>query len=198
MALQSMTLQINKAALPSICRELAVRFTRESFRTVGSDKPPKDKVVIEPWSKDSLSTENVGYEPRWYRLLGFVQLGARDGTHAYGSGQVIITGRRFIGMIDSGVGRNGAELAIDASGKIFCFTLDRADVYSPDVVKKRRVLPSEFRFRSKEEVEVGFQFVLGAMFSIVNGQFNYWYDKDTLRAVSDEARRELLIPAARS
>ncbi len=95
-------------------------------------------------------------------------------------------------MIDSGAVTGSPALELETSGNVFCFTLHRDDVYLPEM-KKRRLKPSLFSFRSKEEVAVGFQVsVFAAIAYVTNGKMCYWQDKYMLHAVSDEGRHGLL------
>ena len=73
-----------------------------------------------------------------------------------------------------------------------CFTLRRDDVDSPHI-KKHRLQPSEFTFRSKKELTATFQFkVFSALAFLANGKMGYWHDKNMLRALSEEGREGLL------
>ena len=111
---------------------------------------------------------------------------------AEGAGQLVVTGQRMIGMIESGTASSAPALALNSSGNVFCFTFHSDDVYAPEM-KKRRLKPSDFSFRSKEGQMLGFQFlVFNAMISVPNGKTNYWLDKSTTFIMSAEGRQGLL------
>jgi translation elongation factor EF-1beta len=60
-------------------------------------------------------------------------------------------------------------------------------------VKKHRLTPSDFSFRSKEEQPVAFQLlVIAAMVYVANDKMGYWHDKNMLRSLSEEGRQGLL------
>ena len=136
-----------------------------------------------------LSTEDgVGPEPRWNTIICGMHLKALNGAHVQGQGQLVITGRRLIGMIDKEMTADGSPLSAPTSGNIFCFTFHRDDVYPPQV-KKRRLAPSDFTFRSKEQQPVALQMrVILAMGYIANDKMGYWHDKNMLHALSEDGR----------
>jgi hypothetical protein len=95
-------------------------------------------------------------------------------------------------MIRNGAVAGGPPLALDTSGHVFCFTLRRDDVDSPHI-KKHRLQPSEFTFRSKKELATAFQLTIFSAFAyIANGKMGYWHDKNMLHAISNEGREGLL------
>jgi hypothetical protein len=123
-----------------------------------------------------------------------MSLKALDGTNVEGGGQLVITGQRFIGMIDivKGTSPRTSAISTTKSGSTFCFSLHRDDVYPPEV-KKHLLTPSDFLFRSKEEQPVSFRFlVFAATAYIANDKMGYWQDKDMLRCLSEEGRQALL------
>ena len=95
-------------------------------------------------------------------------------------------------MIDNGTAAGGPPLSVGTSGSVFCFTFHRDDVYPPQV-KKHRLTPSDFTFRSKEEQPVAFQLlVIAAMAYVANDKMGYWQDKNMLHSLSEEGRQGLL------
>jgi hypothetical protein len=192
MSLKSADLMLSRDSLPGPRSDLGIQFVRQTVETIKTGAPPADKVLVIP-AGDLLNEDDaVGPEPRWNHLLCGIGLRLKDGTVATGSGQLVITGRRFIGMIDSGTLTSAPDLDLDTSGHVYCFTVNRDDVYLPEM-KKHLFKPSEFTFRSREEQEVAFQFVIYAAWAyIANKKMNYWHDKSMLRAASDEGRESLL------
>jgi hypothetical protein len=192
MALKTARLTIDRSKLPQNSTDLGVQLQRRSITTVKAGSPPKDMVIIKPAGSLLGPEEAIGPE-RSYHILCGMSLKAMDGTEVQGSGQLIITGQRLIGMVDSGTAAGGAPLSVEKSGNVFCFTCRRDDVYPPQV-KKRRLTPSDFTFRSKEEQTVAFNLlVITAMVQIATGdKMEYWQDKNMLHALSDEGRAKLL------
>ncbi|HUC59719.1 MAG TPA: hypothetical protein VMA95_20130 [Streptosporangiaceae bacterium] len=191
MALKTAHLKIDRLLLPQKYDDLGVRFEHHAVATLKEGKPPADMVLIRPAGQLLGAEDAVGPEPRWNLLLCGMRIKARDGTDAQGQGQLLITGQRLIGMIDTGTA-GGSRLSADSSGSIFCFAFLRDDVYPPQV-KKHRLTPSDFSFRSKEQQPVAFQMmVIAAMAYIANDKVGYWFDKNMLHALSDEGREGLL------
>jgi hypothetical protein len=198
MTLKIARIKIDRASLPQQRSDLGVRFQRHTVTPIKNTRPPKDMVLILPASNLLAEDASVGPEPAWNHVLCGMKLRAGDGTEAQGTGQLLITGRRFIGMIDTGTAAGSAPLALETSGNVFCFTFDRDDVYAPKM-DKHRLTPSDFSFRSKEELAVGFQFtVYSAAAYVANSKMSYWHDKNMLYALSDEGRQGLLTPASQS
>lgn len=192
MSLRTAELTVNRDSLPQQRSDLGIRLVRQTVEKVKTGVPPADKVLIMP-AGNALSVDDaVGPEPRWNHLICGIGLQLKSGTVAAGEGQLVITGRRFIGMVDCGTLTGAPALDLETSGRVYCFTCNRDDVYAP-AIKKHRLKPSEFTFRSKEEEEVAFQLVIyAAWVYIVNKKMNYWHDRNMLRAVSDEGRASLL------
>jgi hypothetical protein len=192
MSLKTADFTLNRNSLPAQRSDVGIRLVRQMVETIKASAPPADKVLVTPASNLLSENDAVGPEPRWNHLLCGIGLQLKNGTVAAGAGQFVITGRRFIGMIDSGTLTGSPALDVDTSGHIYCFTINRDDVYPP-AIKKHRLKPSEFTFRSTEEQEVAFQLVIYAAWAyIANKKMNYWHDKNMLRAVSDEGRESLL------
>ncbi len=192
MGLKAARLTIDRSLLPQRRNDLGVRFERQSIAKIKASSPPADMVLIRPAGSLLSEEDAVGPEPRARYILCGMELKAHDGTAAQGSGLLVITAQRFIGMIGNGVVAGGPPLALDTSGHAFCFTLRRDDVYSPHI-KKHSLKPSEFTFRSKEELAVGFQLAVFAAWAFIgNGKMGYWHDKNMLQALSEEGREGLL------
>lgn len=192
MALKTARLMIDRNALPQKSVALGIRFERRCVAKIKADSPPSDMVLVRSAGALLSAEEAVGPEPSGYSILCGMRLTARDGTDVQGKGQLVITGRRFIGMIGSGTAAGGPPLSVERNGSVFCFTCHRDDVYPPQV-KKRRLAPSDFTFLSKEEQPVAFQLlVFAAMVSIADDKMNYWHDKNMLHALSAEGGAKLL------
>jgi hypothetical protein len=187
--LKTARLTISRESLPQQYRELGIRFERQSVAKIKAGSPPSDMVLLRPAAGLLSDDDAVGHEPRWNHILCGLSLKAGDGTAAQGSGQLLITGRRFIGMIDDGTATGAPPLSIRKSGSVFCFTFLRDDVSAP-VIKKNMLKPSDFSFRSKAELGAGFQLTVFAAFAYVaNGKTNYWHDKNMLYTLSEEGRQ---------
>lgn len=192
MSLKTADFTLNRNSLPAQRSDVGIRLVRQTVETIKASASPADKVLILPASNLLSGDDAVGPEPHWNHLLCGIGLQLKNGTVAAGAGQLVITGRRFISMIDSGTLTGAPDLDLDTSGHVYCFTINRDDVYLPEM-KKHLLKPSEFTFRSKEEQEVAFQFVVyAAVAYIANKKMNYWHDKNMLRAVSDEGRDSFL------
>jgi hypothetical protein len=176
--------------MPQQHKELGIRFER---RTVAKIKGgTTDMVLLRPAGSLLQEDEAVGPEPRWNLVICGLHLEMGDGTVAEGSGQLLITGQRLIGMIDTGSATGSPPLSLEASGNVFCFTFNRLDVYAPDV-KKHRMKPSDFSFRAREELEMSFRFIVfSAMAFVANDKTGLWYDKNMSYALSVEGREGLL------
>lgn len=192
MALKTASLTIDHDKLPQKWDDLGIRFERRSVAKIKAGDPPSDLVLIRPAGALLPADDSVGPEPRWNHILCGMHIKALDGTDVQGAGQLIITGQRFIGVIDSGNAANGRKLSVNTTGAVFCFTFHRDDVYQPEV-KKHRLTPSDFAFRSKEAQPVAFRLlVVSAMAYVANDKMGYWYDKNMLHCLSEEGRRGLL------
>jgi hypothetical protein len=192
MGLKTARLTIDRSLLPQKWNDLGVRFERQSVAKIKPSSHPADMVLMRPAGSLLSEEDALGPEPRWNCIMCGMKITANDGTGAQGSGLLVITAQRFIGMIENGVVAGGPPLALDTSGHVFCFTFRRDDVDSPHI-KKHRLQPSEFTFRSKREVAMTFQLtVFSALAFIANGKTGYWYDKNMLHALSEEGRDGLL------
>jgi hypothetical protein len=190
--LKTARLTIDRSLLPQRTSNLGIRFERHSVTTMKPANPPADMVLMKPAGTLLSAAETVGPEPRWNNILCGMHLITLDGSNVQGRGQLIITGQRFIGMIDEGTAVGGPPLSVTKSGSIFCFTFHRDDVY-PAQVKKRVLQPSDFSFRSREEQPVAFQLmVIMAMVCVANDKMGYWHDKNMLHSLSEEGRQGLL------
>ncbi len=191
MTLKTARFTIDRNMLPQKSSNLGIRLERHSVAKIKATDPPADMVLIKPSGTLLAAAEAVGPEPRWNTILCGLRLKAMDGTDVQGNGQLILTGQRFIGMIDNGTA-GGQPFSVASSGSIFCFAFHRDDVYAPQV-KKHRLTPSDFSFRSKEEQPVAFQLlVLMAMAYVANDKMGYWHDKNMLHTLSEEGRQGLL------
>ena len=191
MALKTARLTIDRGLLPQKFDGLGIRFERHSVTTLKTASPPSDMVLIKPAGALLGADEAVGPEPRWNDILCGMRIKALDGTDVRGQGQLLITGQRFIGMIDSDKVASGPPSGT-TSGKVFCLSFHRDDVYFPEI-KKHRLTPSDFLFRSKEEQPVAFQLlVFAAMVYVANDKMGYWHDRNMLHALSEEGREGLL------
>ena len=192
MPLKTARLVIKPASLPQQYRNLGIRFERQSVAKVKPGSPPADMVLLRPAGGLLPEEDAVGPEPRWNQILCGLHLRATDGTVAQGTGQLIVTGQRFVGMIDNGTAAGGSALSVATSGSVFCFAFRRDDVCAPSI-KKHHLTPSDFAFRSTEGLAVSFQLtVIAAMAYVANGKMNYWHDRNMLHALSDEGRAGLL------
>jgi hypothetical protein len=192
MTLKTARLTVDRASLPLKSSDLGIRFERHSVAKIKAGSPPSDMVLIRPAGVLLGEEEAVGPEPRWNHIICGMQLQAMDGTNVQGKGQLIITGQRFIGMIDDGTAAGGPPLSMVTSGSIFCFTCHRDDVYPPQV-KKHRLTPSDFSFRSREDQAIGFKLqIFMAMAYVANDKMGYWHDKNMLHILSEEGRQGML------
>jgi hypothetical protein len=192
MGLTTARLMIDRDSLPGVRNDVGLRFERRSVTTMKAAAPPKDMVIIRPAGDLLAGDAAVGPEPRWNLVMCGIGLKSADGTNAVGSGQLIITGQRLIGMIDAGKAAGAPPLSLATSGHVFCFSLDRDDVQLPQQ-KKHRLTPSEFFFPSQAAQPVKFQLtVFSAMACIANDKMAYWYDKNMLNAMTPEGRQGLL------
>ncbi len=192
MALTTATLTIDHSLLPQKYDKLGVRFERRSVTTLKAGAPPKDMVLLRPAGTLLAGDAAIGPEPRWNHILCGISIKTADGTEAHGQGQFIITGQRFIGMIDNGTAGGTSPLSAAKTGKIFCFSFGRDDV-SPPEVKKHRLQPSDFTFVGQQGQPVRFRVLIFAgMAYVANDKIGYWHDKDMFRVLSDEGRQGLL------
>ncbi len=192
MALKTASLTIDRSRLPQKWDDLGIRFELHSVAKIKADGPARDMVLLRPAGALLRAESAVGPEPRWNHILCGIRMKALDGTDVQGAGQLIITGQRFIGMVDSGTAAGGRKLSTNTTGAAFCFTFRRDDVYQPEITK-HRLTPSDFAFRSKEPQPVAFRLqVFSAVAYVANDKMGYWYDKNMLHCLSEEGRRGLL------
>jgi hypothetical protein len=192
MALQTARLRLDRSARPQPCKDLGIRFQLHSVASVRAGGPAQDMVLVLP-SPELLDAEHaVGDEPSWNHLVCGLELRTKDGTVAQGSGQLLITGRRYIAMIDTGSVTGESPLTLSKEGDVYCFALLRDDVGAP-AINKHMLTPADYTFRSKDDQALPFQFaVQGAAVCIANSKASYWHDKNMRRAISEEGRRDLL------
>jgi len=192
MALKMTQLTLNRDSMPQHCKELGISVVRQSVVDLKGNA--KGMVLLRPAAQLLDEEDSVGPEPRFYFLLCGLQLKARNGSAANGSGQLVITGRRILGMITKGTA-GSKPFSLDETGDVFCFSINRSDVYAPQV-KRRRLLPSDFSFRAKEESPIAFGLmVFSCMVNIVNSQMSYCDDRAIMnRAFSAEGEERLLRP----
>jgi hypothetical protein len=192
MGLKTARLTIDRSLLPQRQSDLGIRLERQSVAKIKAGSAPADMVIVRPAAALLGAEDAVGPEPRSNYILCGMSVKALDGTAAQGKGLLVITAQRLIGMIDDGVVAGGPPLALNKSGHVFCFTLRRDEIQSPQV-KKHRLTPSDFSFKSKEEVSTSFQLtIFAAMAYINNGKMGYWHDRNMLQALSEEGRKGLL------
>ncbi len=193
MGLKTAIYEIDCAALPQQSPFLGLRFERKSIITLKASSPPKDMMVITPATSLLSEEDSVGSEPYFKHIMCGIKLVVMNGTTAEGSGQLLITGHRIIGMIDTGKATNSPPLSPGPSSTVFCFAFHQDDAYPLTLVRKNRLMPSVFLFRGREELAVGFQCgIFAAVAFIANGKMGYWSDKSMLKTMSDEGRRSLL------
>ena len=167
---------------PQQSAELGVRLAARSVE--GFKGETKELVLIRPAANLLAASDAIGPEAKFWQMFCGLSLRLGDGTRKGGSGQLLITEQRFIGMLDQAVGDDGKPKEMDPPGAAYCFTFLRSDVYEPEVEKKR-LKPSDFTFRSKEEQAISFRLtVFAAYASVSKDKLHYWHDKDTFRALS--------------
>ncbi len=189
MSLKTARLTLDNNSMPQHYKDLGIRFVRETV--AGNKGGSTEMVLVRPAASLLPEEEALGPEGSFYLLACGLHLKASDGTTAQGSGQLLITGRRLIGMLTNGSATGSNPLSA-TTGNVFCFSLNRDDVLPPEV-KTRRLKPSEYTFRSRDGLAVQFQLlVFAAMAAIANGKTILWYDKNMNFALSPEGQERLL------
>lgn len=194
MTLTTAQFTLDTTSLPTQSKELGVLFVRRAVKGIKEGAPAVDRVLMLPHRKAFADPDVVGPEPSWNHLVCGVGLETGEGKVVAGSGQMVITPQRYLFMVDDGdVNRKRKlKLEINSTGVVYCFSVLRDDVYEPEV-KKKRLQPSQFFFRSKEEAPIKFRIAAYAAWAyIVNDHMGYWHDKSMVRALSDEGRQSLL------
>jgi len=192
MPLKSAQFTLKRESLPVQSRDLGVRFVLRTVKPPKASQAPVERVLMVPDTKAFRDGESVGPEPLYRHILCGAGLQTGNGTVVAGSGQMVITPQRLLFMVDDGDVNSKLKLDINSNGEVYCFYVLRDDVYEPEV-KKKRLKPSEFFFRSKEEAPVSFRIAAYAAWAYVAGDhLGYWYDKNMLSALSDEGRQSLL------
>ena len=102
MGLKTARLTIDRSLLPQRRNDLGVRFERQSIAKIKASSPPADMMLIRPAGSLLSEEDAVGPEPRARYILCGMELKAHNGTAAQGSGLLVITAQRFIGMIETG------------------------------------------------------------------------------------------------
>jgi hypothetical protein len=192
MGLKTAHLAIDRSRLPQDRSDLGIRLFRGSVAKMKADRPPADMVLIRPMPDLLSEEEAVGPEPRLRLVLCGMRLKLSDGTVAQGSGLLVVTGRRFIGMIGDGAVAGGPPLASGKSEHAFCFAVGRDDLADPQI-KKHLITGSEFSFRDKDRLPGGFQLTIFSIAAAISdGKMIYWQDKNMLRDLSDEGRQKFI------
>lgn len=184
-------LTLTRASMPQQYQEMGIRFERhEIARFKGG---VRDEILLRPAAKLLAVEEDIGPEPRYHLIMSGLQLKFGENKVAQGSGQLVITGKRLLGMIDEGTVSGGVPLSVDASGKVFCFSILHEDVEAP-IIKRQRLQPSIYEFRAKDAQTTSFAFTVYSALACVNGnRFQYWHDRDMDHALSIRGRQELLV-----
>jgi hypothetical protein len=134
-------LSVDYSSLPLVSRGLRIRF--EKLAT----KAGKPAVMLYPAAEP-------GFEPNFVRYAGGMFLKLGDGTVAQSTGQLVVTGRRLLGVVTQGsVGNHKLD---DATGAVFAFVINREDMHPPQTKTNWRGKPVEAVIRSTEEQTLAF------------------------------------------
>ena len=117
MAFAACHLILDLSDLPSQSEELRVGF----MMGVGNNKKPM--LLIYP-----ANGTNISPAPAHVRYAVYMTLRLSDGTEAGDVGQLIVTGRRLMGMITHGSA--GGTRLDDSAGSVYAFCLDLDDIKS--------------------------------------------------------------------
>lgn len=181
---------LSQATLPYETAILGIRLERHAVTGLKTGAPPRPMILVRPAARLLADPDLAGPEPRWNEIVCGMELAAGNGGVARGQGHLVITGHRFIGFLNKGT--LGKDAVLEASESAFGFTIHRDDLEPPHL-RKRRVMPSEFTFYSREQSDMVLRLlVFGAVAAVANGKTSYWYDQNMLRALSDEGRAQLL------
>jgi hypothetical protein len=192
MTLTTAQFTLDTTSLPTQSKELGVLFVRRAVKGIKEGSPAVDRILMLPHREAFEDPDVVGPEPRWNHLVCGVGLETGDGKVVAGSGQMVITPQRYLFMVDDGDVNRNLKLDVNSTGNVYCFSVLREDVYDPEV-KKKRLQPSQFFLRGKEEAPIKFRIAAYAAYAyIVSDHMGYWQDKSMIRALSEEGRQALL------
>ncbi len=160
MPIKTGVFSLDRSSLPSHAAELPARFSE----VVVNDKAKV--ILIGPGS-------DPDYEPRFARFLCGIILRLSDGTVAQNQGQLVISGRRILGMVTDG--SVGGRVLNSQVGSVYAFSIDRDEIKPPVAKKNWRGKSIEVGMGSSDASET--QFVL-QVFSVVasvtdRGEYTY-------------------------
>jgi hypothetical protein len=115
-----------------------VGFVREQLQVPGASGKPRAGNV-----KLLLHLHGREGEPRYRRfVVGAMALIRQTGggEQIKGNGQLVITGRRLLGLFTEG--SHGAEALSEEGGRVACFVFERADIVTQDVGTNWRGKPN--------------------------------------------------------
>jgi hypothetical protein len=183
-SLKTLTFTMELSGLPASSKELGVRFTREKVEQIKGGTT--EMVLFSPATKLLSEEDAVGPEPTFYRIMCGIDFKDGRGTAAQGTGQLLITPQRLIGMLADTGQAGGRQLGFSAGSVIFCFSCLRGDVGDP-AVDRKRLKPSDFTFSSQPGLPVAFRFTVFAAFAaIANNKMSFWHDDKMEKALGED------------
>lgn len=140
MGLQVKSYQLGNQAENQVDPELGLGFVREQLVVPGpTGKPQPGNVML------LLHPHGRNDEPRYRRFVVGQMTLIREMDSGIdqitGDGQVIVTGRRFLGMFTKGT--YGTKAFNEDAGRVACFTFERADVVHVTVGTNWRGKPKQ-------------------------------------------------------
>ncbi len=172
---------LDMSVLPVRSAPLRIRF---AMQVVNSKTR---KVLIYPDSEPE-------FEPRYVRFAAGLLLKLDDGTSVQGSAQIVVTGRRIVGLFfDGSLGSTELDLS---AGSAYAFSVDLDDLQPLVVRTNWRNRPIEARIRSRTGQEPAFLLQVYALFVQVrdDGGIVYTSLDSFLRLLTPEGRQRLRKP----
>jgi hypothetical protein len=173
---------VDKARLPMDLEEARAGLTLQAIRG------KKEIALIHP-------NAQAGYEPNHVRYMCGLGLSRGNGDVAQRMGQVVVTGRRVIGMVTDG-SFGDIKLSED-SGSIYVFAFELDDIGDPQVKSNWRRKPIEVVLRSREGGDAAFSLVVFSLSTVVknDGSLVFCSLKSFLDNFTPAGRRELMDQA---
>ena len=131
------------------------------------------------------------FEPGYYRYMCGIGLKLGNGLTAGKIGQIVVTGRRLLGMVTDGT---AGDVALSGeAGVIYAFSIDLDDFYGPQARTNWRGKPVEAVFRSKEDQPLAFILqVFSVAVNVTNdGKIAYTSVANFITKFSPESRQAL-------
>jgi len=174
------TLALDLATLPTRSAELRAGFG------MGVGNNNRRLLVLYPGT-------DAGYEPQHIRYAVYMSLVLGDGTTAGNLGQLIVTGRRLVGMMTHGT--VGGTKLNESVGSVFAFTIGLDDIGPPATKTRWTGRVAGVVIRSRQAHDPPFELTVTSVVGTMTDNGALSYDEsltDLIASLTPATRRRLL------